>query len=1078
MFRINKIITIIVAALTSCAIGMDHTYVSKPYATTPAVTTAPAMNTSAACLAKSVTKSIVATKNIPSCTSYSTTSAPYLAFQSTPQALEAHKKYEIAQFKTSLEGKPMEMQLSILATLKSSLDLNTQELFSLQRNLEALTASKTQNLADIAHVQDLITTTKNTIELHQAQFHEGLRVFEKSSRLKFEMCETMQSRVAHAIELLVLHDKIKEGRGNPDLMKACADTLSSSLSAIQHELASKCNHFPSWLADSWLSKQIGTACNETMWGELQDFRNRFKAFFHDITPRPNAPSLKDHVHWLETLSKDFIQIENFDRHLDDMSRQGIDFIKNVDKQEFLTLREDLAAYKRAITAITETIEKSSTFAVASCHMKISTTPQCFSNFINCTFWYGNQPQALWHAYVTEVRDFALKHYSSTIQPKELHQSVTPNQRWATLFNEHCNNLVALHEQMMRKMVVVCQLEQQLDAMAKVGVDTTQAREFHDVRNEVKDFGNYLAHMITQCHDDIKFQNSHAVLKDFHDIVQDIESEQRATYFDKRSKQDFLSKAATFFASALSQHYLNIDITTNFHDAPAANVGPLKFTLPSKSKDIGSEISNKFASLNKQSGTPVQNAAQKVVTPTVQAATITTGNIEVVPAAAQVATAPSMAEQGQQKRTYELMRHAAQLTAVASCKRDQESQALAKAYEPLGSVLALSTGEPTLAQCSMLLDGIETITATHNASLEFAKTGNAGRAQTWAEIRDALSTVYSTLLLYSNEGSNGRIITGAAMGGIEGCIDVAQGIHQLVQDPEKALNDFGLAAVKLTNFFGDLCILDQEAVAATKKALINFYNLPIEEKARCIIRLVVSFKVAPELLNKVIGAGRKAGTTVLSKTETMEAARCMARNIATNLSEFGADITKAIQDDKAIAMTVDGIPVTTHVATDTKIFALAETTKDVQGMEKTATSVEKAATLPKSEGLQTSVKAGEVIATEVTAEKIAEIAHDLKCAPEKESILSKLKGYLDKGVRKDNRIETMLDIDTKIQFRKDFNVHALSAKRGYPPGVKINHYNIEIQIREHPGTNLNDWTQLKGGLFHIVVDKLGNVTDFY
>ena len=71
---------------------------------------------------------------------------------------------------------------------------------------------------------------------------------------------------------------------------------------------------------------------------------------------------------------------------------------------------------------------------------------------------------------------------------------------------------------------------------------------------------------------------------------------------------------------------------------------------------------------------------------------------------------------------------------------------------------------------------------------------------------------------------------------------------------------------------------------------------------------------------------------------------------------------------------------------------------------------------------------------------------------------------------------MLDADTKIRFRKDFGVHGLSEKQGYPKRIKIDHYNIELQTRACPGTKLNDWNKIAN--FHIVVDNLGNVTDFF
>jgi hypothetical protein len=109
--------------------------------------------------------------------------------------------------------------------------------------------------------------------------------------------------------------------------------------------------------------------------------------------------------------------------------------------------------------------------------------------------------------------------------------------------------------------------------------------------------------------------------------------------------------------------------------------------------------------------------------------------------------------------------------------------------------------------------------------------------------------------------------------------------------------------------------------------------------------------------------------------------------------------------------------------------------------------------------------------------LAEVAQDLKC--DKSSALSMLKNYIKDGVVRDNRIEAMVDSDTKILFRKDFGekAHALTPKRGYPKGIKIDHYNIEIQTREHAGTTIDRWNDPIAN-YHIVVDNTGKVTDMY
>ena len=131
----------------------------------------------------------------------------------------------------------------------------------------------------------------------------------------------------------------------------------------------------------------------------------------------------------------------------------------------------------------------------------------------------------------------------------------------------------------------------------------------------------------------------------------------------------------------------------------------------------------------------------------------------------------------------------------------------------------------------------------------------------------------------------------------------------------------------------------------------------------------------------------------------------------------------------------------------------------------------------SEAPQKSMPESDKVVPAVKAEDLAEVAKDLK--RDESCSFSVLKSYIDKGLMKDNRIEAMIDADSKIVFRKDFGeeyAHGLTEKRGYTPGIDDNHYNIDIVTRKYPGTTIERWNKVH--VFHIVIDELGNVTDFY
>ena len=96
---------------------------------------------------------------------------------------------------------------------------------------------------------------------------------------------------------------------------------------------------------------------------------------------------------------------------------------------------------------------------------------------------------------------------------------------------------------------------------------------------------------------------------------------------------------------------------------------------------------------------------------------------------------------------------------------------------------------------------------------------------------------------------------------------------------------------------------------------------------------------------------------------------------------------------------------------------------------------------------------------------------LKCKATEGSVLERLKSLLESGKKIENRIENMIDKDTKILFRKDFGKEAhCIRKKGYK--TPTDHYNIDVQT----WTPKDGWKKKVN--FHIIVDKSGSIKDFF
>jgi hypothetical protein len=178
-----------------------------------------------------------------------------------------------------------------------------------------------------------------------------------------------------------------------------------------------------------------------------------------------------------------------------------------------------------------------------------------------------------------------------------------------------------------------------------------------------------------------------------------------------------------------------------------------------------------------------------------------------------------------------------------------------------------------------------------------------------------------------------------------------------------------------------------------------------------------------------------------------------------------ELVRFISADKPLAtvQTPEGIrfafETTPDFGTSPEAAAFMEAEKPVQGQVE----------------VNPTVNCADAPAPDVT---LTEIAKDLKC--DESSALQQVKAYFSKGTVIENRVEAAIDADTKIVFRKDYGekyAHALPRKQGYPEGVKIDHYNIDVCRRSRPGTIIDRWDNVE--VFHIVFDAEGkNIIDFF
>jgi isopenicillin N synthase-like dioxygenase len=166
-------------------------------------------------------------------------------------------------------------------------------------------------------------------------------------------------------------------------------------------------------------------------------------------------------------------------------------------------------------------------------------------------------------------------------------------------------------------------------------------------------------------------------------------------------------------------------------------------------------------------------------------------------------------------------------------------------------------------------------------------GNTERAADWKGLHDMLSQAYTLSLKISGLDRFGeslgdqlligtvKVARGALVGAAKGGIDFVQGTKQLLFNTQEVARELENSIKRLDYFVVRLSSNNPAARNEVRSAIKQFLEAPIEQKTEFLVRLVVSFKIAPELFGKGIGkvfeaAGTLAGEIGKKITKDAEA----------------------------------------------------------------------------------------------------------------------------------------------------------------------------------------------------------------
>ena len=186
-------------------------------------------------------------------------------------------------------------------------------------------------------------------------------------------------------------------------------------------------------------------------------------------------------------------------------------------------------------------------------------------------------------------------------------------------------------------------------------------------------------------------------------------------------------------------------------------------------------------------------------------------------------------------------------------------------------------------------------------------GNIEHAANLIGIRDTLHTIYllslqAADLAYPSQNPANQIAKatiGGLAGAVKGGADFVQGTQQLICHPQQTIQELENAVKRLDYFIFSLCSDNPQARDELRAGIQQFWDAPIEKKAELATRILVGFKVAPELLGKGIGKIIDA----VKEAAIIEKARECASTIGKGIAETAADSKIA---EAPVAVTPEGI----------------------------------------------------------------------------------------------------------------------------------------------------------------------------
>ncbi len=308
------------------------------------------------------------------------------------------------------------------------------------------------------------------IEVAQQQQQEA-QEFNAQLAQQYAQCKTLESKVSFTFKLVAQHNDLVSNGASRKMIDACDTTMHSCITDITNSMRDIFGDQPEFLTNCWAARFLGRTNLEELWKKIINGNRNMRICLGNLAQQ-KVHSLKD---IRDSLQQTSVTLDLALSTIQEMNQFGFDD-SGIKPAEYHRIIEGLTTDIKVINSCMIGFDKLGVYS-ASQFIRTETIPACMTKTCDAK---------LWDMYTKEVRNFVVEHYRKGMSGQDVMHASTAK---TFVSCTEPQNPLDVYESLMRKMVLVSDLEYTLKAKGDHGIDEAYATEHTSASSEVQSFSN-------------------------------------------------------------------------------------------------------------------------------------------------------------------------------------------------------------------------------------------------------------------------------------------------------------------------------------------------------------------------------------------------------------------------------------------------------------------------------------------------------------------------------------------------------------------------------------------------------------